>query len=401
MSKPAPIIFLLGTSTAGKSTVCEEILRQDQASENLGFKIWGTDLESENDMTRCRDLLKDDDRFLAIEPQFPNVWKIVAGIYLGEVWDAESKEMLTLKDDKKFAESVDSFLEKTKGRYNKEALEVLKTLAKENPNNFKEKAGLTNEELNARIFDHAIQNSKNGNPTILDMVPDFGGRDLIEDFKEHLAKRDFACPTHTVLVHLPVKDLAERMDQRNKRALAEGGNSGDQRDGIFPFKQYATTFGVSAGDGSQDLGTLRQADIYQAVEKFGDENGVKIRDMKVVAADDPEAEHKSKMRGVFATVREGKKLLDQVGFEDGETSIILGAKVKADAIYDHSSIGSTAQIAEAIYDWTKEKMSERQAQGEEEKTSKFSEKYPSRKDGNKPFVAAVLGEDDGKSGGSR
>jgi guanylate kinase len=38
MSKPSPIIFLLGTSTAGKSTICAEILRQDKDLENLGFE---------------------------------------------------------------------------------------------------------------------------------------------------------------------------------------------------------------------------------------------------------------------------------------------------------------------------------------------------------------------------
>ena len=56
MLKPAPLIFLLGTSTAGKSTICDEILRQDQASENLGFETWGLDAEAENEMVRCRDL---------------------------------------------------------------------------------------------------------------------------------------------------------------------------------------------------------------------------------------------------------------------------------------------------------------------------------------------------------
>ena len=109
MSKPSPIIFLLGTSTAGKSTICDEILRQDQASENLGFETWGLDAEAENEMVRCRDLLKDDARFLAIESKFSNVRKIVTGIYFGEIKDFETGEIFKLNDDEK----LDGFLAKT------------------------------------------------------------------------------------------------------------------------------------------------------------------------------------------------------------------------------------------------------------------------------------------------
>jgi hypothetical protein len=72
---------------------------QLQASENLGFETWGVDEEAENEMVRCRDLLKDDPRFSDIESKFPEVRKIVTGIYFGEIKDSETGEIFKLNDD--------------------------------------------------------------------------------------------------------------------------------------------------------------------------------------------------------------------------------------------------------------------------------------------------------------
>ena len=74
-------------------------------------------------------------------------------------------------------------------------------------------------------------------------------------------------------------------------------------------------------------------------------------------------------------------MLNQLGFEDGQTSVALGSKMKADAVYDHSGEGATAKIAEEIRGWAKEKMSEKQTEVAEEKAGTFAEKYPSRKGG--------------------
>lgn len=323
------------------------------------------DAEAENEMVRCRDLLKDDARFLAIESKFSNVRKIVTGIYFGEIKDFETGEIFKLNDDEK----LDGFLAKTEGRYDREALEILKAWANEEPNHFKEVADLTDKGMRERAFeravDHAIENSKMGKPTILDMVPNPDGEDLVVAFEEHLAKRKFTCPTHVALLHLPVAELTERMDQRNQKALEPGGNINDQRNEIFPFEQYASIFESSA---EGNLGSLRAEDIHQAIEKFGGTDEAK-------------------------KLRAEKELLDRLGFEEGQTSITVGAKVKADVVCEHSNAGSTVQIAEAIRAWTKENMLEKQAQGAEEQSNKFSEKYPSRKrkGEGESFVSATLG----------
>jgi hypothetical protein len=335
----APIIFLFGPSSIGKSTICKEIESQDKLSENLGFETWGVDSEFDNETARCREFLKHDERFLAIENKFPHPWKIMSGIYLGEVQDWKTGKILELNDDEKFPKKLDNFLAQTEG-FDKGALEILKTLAKENPNNFREWADLSSKGRESRAFeravDHAIENSKKGKPTILDMVPNSEGEDMVAAFEKRLVEKNFTCPTRVALVHLSVAELTERMDQRNQKALAPGGNPSDQRNGIFPFQQYAAIFGAIAEEGSQGLGTLNSSDIYQAVEKFGDKNDLAIRD------------------------REGKELLDHLGFAEGTNSITVGAKVKNDVVFEHSSASSTRQITEDIRGWTREKMLEGQ-----------------------------------------
>lgn len=202
-----------------------------------------------------------------------------------------------------------------------------------------------------RAVDHAIENSKNGKPTILDMVPNSEGGDMVAAFEKRLVERNFTCPTRVALVHLSVADLTEIMDQRNQKALAAGGNPNDQRNGIFPFQQYAAIFGASAEEGSHGLGTLHSDDVHQAVEKFGNKDGA-VRD------------------------REGKELLDRLGFAEGKTSITVGAKVKADVVFEHSSARATKQIAEDIRGWAREKMLEEQVRDpEKEIDGRFAKRF--------------------------
>ncbi len=406
MPNNAPIIFLLGTSTAGKTTICDQILNQEKIIKNLGLEVWGTDKQFDDNTVRCRDLLKDDQRFLNIEPKFPHVRNIIAGIYFSEVKDNKTGKLLNLIGEE-FDKKLGNFLAETEGRFDEESLKILKTLAEENPNNFKEKAKSIFEES---IFDKAIENSKNGKPTILDMVP--SQKDEVEEFKNYLAKKNHNCPTFVAVAHVPVKELTKRMGKRNKQA--ENENSGNERDGFFPFTQYAEIFGSNATNPSQNLGTLSQVEVYQAIGKFGDKEienefgdkvsdkvRIKFRDMKGVADENPEIEHKSKMRGTFDILRAGKEFLtNELGFEDGQNSISLGVKVKADAVYEHSQ-GSTVQIAEKIYDWTKEKMAENQVQANE-KAGNFAAKYPSRKGEEKSFSEIARdNESASKEGGEK
>jgi hypothetical protein len=105
------------------------------------------------------------------------------------------------------------------------------------------------------------------------------------------------------------------------------------------------------------------------------------------------------MRGTFDILREGKEFLtNQLGFKNGQNSITLGVKVKADAVYEHSA-GSTAQIAGEIYGWVKKRMAESRVQD----GVGFVARNPSRKEGEKSFSQTALDDKDAgkKDGGER
>jgi hypothetical protein len=105
------------------------------------------------------------------------------------------------------------------------------------------------------------------------------------------------------------------------------------------------------------VGHLSVKSVHEAVEKFGEEDGVKIRDTKRDSTPEVSAEekHKSAMDPVFATLREGKKLQDHLGFEDGSTTLNVKTKASANAVYEHSA-GRATEIANDIYDWISQEM---------------------------------------------
>ncbi len=363
----APVIFLIGPSTTGKTTICQEVLQQDQNADNLGFATWGNDqqywaeLESDmpaKDIFYYRDFLKDDPNFLAIEHSFANPRDVFQYVHYNEVLDQTGK-ILKLDNEAEFNEGVDEFLAETKGRYTKETLQKLQTLASTNPNNFREESNFAFRKL-FRLFDHIIEKSQNNQPIIVDIIPfgDGGGIGYVDRFKEYASTKNCECPVNVALLHVPLKELSDRMTERNKRAV-ESGDHDDIRDTPGPFYQSATIFGPTPnGEGS--LGRLKQIEVYQATERFDTKNGIKIRNMRDgnTTNSDDEAAHRSEMQAVFATIEEGKKLLNKFGFKDGETSIAIDSKVVPDSIHKHPE-GSTSAIAELLYNWAKEKMAER------------------------------------------
>ena len=355
----APIVFLLGTSTAGKSTICEEIARQDLSlpvEQRLGWFVWGNDLEMEADEPRCRGYLEGNTKFQSIENSFPEVMHIFSAIAFGQVQDNATGKPIKLPllkevksdddspstylplSDEEFDKGLGEFLAQTGGRYNEGALRTLRSLAQDNPGNFRERAGFTGNACAERMFDRAIENSRNGLPTIIDVVPnhnDGEGGGIIEHFKKYSESKNFICPTNLTLVHVPVTELATRMGERNRQALAEGGNPGNRRDGIFPFQQYASVFGARSEDGVPlDREVLQRGDVHAAVYEFGRKGGgrggERLWDMESQTEAALEAikiaKDKKNEKGEIE-----KGLLSRLGFKDREESIEVGTKVKADA----------------------------------------------------------------------
>lgn len=231
----APIVLLLGTSTAGKSTICHELLTQNQTlpeGQRLDWQVWGQDLALEEFLKKAAEIgiemFGDDERFKKIIDNGMTESQTVHAVGRGELKDEESVKILKLVktdqqdhayplDDKNFEEALEQFIKDTEGRYAADQLRALKSLAEEKREDFK--AALPS--LNEMMFERVIENSRQGEPTILDCVPVTfreNGRDvgMPEKLQNFLAEKDHQCQVHTSLVHVPIEELTKRMEARNQ-----------------------------------------------------------------------------------------------------------------------------------------------------------------------------------------
>ncbi len=292
----ASIVFLLGTSTAGKSTICAKL-------EKSGWDVYGVDEDLANDESRCEGLLSSESI-----PEFQKMKDFIeSGVFPKSSFHPFDKGTMGLL----FALcDVDKYLEENTS-LDEEVKIVLKSLAKKNPD-FKEKAGFNFDSMQQRIFDHAIEKSKMGISVIID-----GSDGMRERFEEYAAKLNHNCSTSVALVHLPIPELAKRMEARNLRAL-ETGDLSNQRSTLRPFEQYADFFGANCDTKNLAEEELSREEVVFAASKFGQ-------------------------------VGDDVKLYDKLGFEEGQDSILVGVKIKVDAVFDHAKM-TTSEIAKGIKD---------------------------------------------------
>ena len=203
---------------------------------------------------RCREHLKDHPKFQEVQKYFSDTLDemdvfvpMVRGHFIGRSKSGNQtlhllkKDDLTPLDNEEFEKNLTDFMEKTEGRYNPEALRIIRELAQENPEDFRKVAGFNGQDLNNKVVDAAIKNSKQGIPTILDIIP--ADRKPIEAFTDRLKEIGHEYPVHVALVHVPFNELTKRMEQINKDAMSEGDNPNNRRDGLFPHNQYGQIFG--------------------------------------------------------------------------------------------------------------------------------------------------------------
>ncbi len=151
----ASIVLLIGTSTAGKSTIVGEILRQNAElpeESRMDWQVNGTDLAHDRYKITEKldafylDLLKDDVRFQRIiaHPLFaeidgknPFVARMPAAIFCNKL-SIEGHE-LSLENEDSYGLAVDDFIAATGGIYTREMLDDLFLLAKDRHQEFLDK----------------------------------------------------------------------------------------------------------------------------------------------------------------------------------------------------------------------------------------------------------------------
>jgi len=263
---PGLVIIALGTSTAGKSTVCAEVLKRNAElpqDQQLDWQIEGHDVyvnkfnpAGQTD-ARCYAELKESNAMKEIQrlqPRFlettapvgekPAIRELIIAVRNGKLF-AEGRSIDLLNRDN-FNEQLGEFLKATKDFYGKEMLEQLQLLAAEKQGAID---GVIKEQekfdADYAIFDAVIKNSKEGKPTLLDLVPMRDGQDLSQKFKDYCQQQGFECEVHTALIHSSVKELVGRMEARNQEALAKGDRA-NIRNTFFTFSHYANLFEPAA-----------------------------------------------------------------------------------------------------------------------------------------------------------
>jgi hypothetical protein len=339
----APIFLLLGTSTAGKTTISKKVQEENEklpTTQQFDWEITGQDSwQARNDLSNGKNIdaafhriLKDDERFEALKDKFetfpetdaaPKIRKLYFPIMTGVLnWAGES---LNLLDDENFGSTLDSFIANTGGSFDRETLLNLQSLAKDKHDEFSRVPDRVNAWELMAIFDEAIENSKSGKPTIIDAVPLFADRRSAgEMLQSYMKEKGHDCQTHVAVIHLPISDLLTRMEQRNLKA-EEMGKPEEVRKGFFPFAQYKDLFEAQKPDDARGkVGEVTREVLTEAVDKFGGKSSQRLAG-----------------------------LLDHFGFsrdaatEDEEPANLVSI-YKYDSLHDSTSPESTDEIAKFI-----------------------------------------------------
>lgn len=106
--------------------------------------------------------------------------------------------------------------------------------------------------LDQQMFDDAFERSRQGGSTIFDVL-------YVEEVTSHAQMRNFDGPMRVVSVYCPFYLLSSRMERRNKEAR-ESGNLMNQRVGEFPLKQFSQVYTRrNEGQRALEVITLAQA----------------------------------------------------------------------------------------------------------------------------------------------
>lgn len=338
----ASIVLLIGTSTAGKGTICNEIKRQNDQWKTYGHDELFDDLHSERD-ERFLNELKDDARFKEIARLLPKDFaarKLYQAIqqrnfeYQGKIID--------LLDEEKFNEKIAEFSQAS----DREILQQLRSLALEKNQKFQDifkdvyGFGEENPRYEKVLFDKAIASSKAGVPMVLDLTPDNGRpsdktSNIVDRFEKYCAEQNHQCPIHVALLHLPVKHLEARIEGRNTAAIARGDDS-DVRQGIGPLTHYVEIFGPASGkEGEKIVGEIAAKDVNQMIAKFSRLG----REGNTDAENKNYQEQEDRVRARFGFDKKSS---------EGASPTMVVAISPFDRVYDVTSRESTAEVAKKI-----------------------------------------------------
>lgn len=316
------VVILVGTSTAGKSSVIE-------AYKSMRPEV----VEAGIDKSARRDMIQQ------IRQQYPKELDLLEKTLI------PSKDNIAILDAIFAPDIPRQYMKGLDPEQELESQAAAKTIQKGII--FKRDRDV----IESLLLEDIIQNASEGKQTILDVLE-------IDGIYQKCINQHFQVPTRVALVYCPFHVLSERMESRNRMAMdPENPKPSEKRVGTFPLFQYADLFGPKKNDDDLVIETLKRdvvvADFKknfkeEIVQEKSDERGfVKwihtLREKHGVDLSEEEALEKE-------SVNYMNELLDKLGFtSEAVESVEITPKKKNYHYFLDSSQLSAQESAEILH----------------------------------------------------
>ena len=273
VERNAAIILVMGTSSAGKSVLINKIKALDELrpeGERINWDENGVDMEGPRQWAAL-DPARKDSQFKSLLTHTVNedgnrgkfTQSEVDGLILnGTLLVGDAIISLSDKgvDIGKFRQSLST---EDQSKYTEESILKLQNLTENYHSLYEDTVErVSNVKVMEAIFARAVENSKKGIPSLLDVVP-WDYYDVMGKFKEYTSSHGLSSVSSVVVAHCDIAQLTKHMDQRNAKADVE-----ERRDTTTPFKQYADMY-QTCKEGEDGIGSFTVQNVVDAVEKFG------------------------------------------------------------------------------------------------------------------------------------
>ena len=265
------VVLLLGSSTAGKSSLCRELVKTyewkslsiDEMVDKIvnmspsNLKLFMLEKLNASGVIQNLQTLMTEDELVTLCSR--GVLTISKGSHLITAHGFPNPLLPNLEDVLKKA----GFIESEISKLAKELRFVTKI-----------------DDPTVMLYDEVFDKSNSGQSIVIDLVPnpDESAKECLEYFKKRAQQYREENPSETlttsiVFAYCPVQKLSERIQERNRKADID--NPMDKRIGLFPFHQLATlvTADKLFDDSSEHV--LSRNELFYMVNKHAntDKNG--------------------------------------------------------------------------------------------------------------------------------
>lgn len=302
------IVLLLGSSTAGKSSLCRELVTEhhwnsgsvDESCDKIQREraeklnpLMLLELKNKNLITQLQSLMSEDDVLNLANTGMLSI-TIGAHQFSHQFNNPDLEELEEILKNEGINESDINDLASTLRLVTKVGDDFYKAYPFPDPME--------------RLYDETFNKNNAGKSIVLDVVPNpnGGAKELIDHFNQRATLYREQNPTETlttsvVFAYCPPQELSERILERNRKA--EIADPRDKRVGLFPFYQLATLVTADMQYDSCSENTLSRNELFYMISRHA--NTDKIGDPLFLENPfDPEALQQNYIESPQVTITE-------------------------------------------------------------------------------------------------